>query len=178
MASDDFYAPPPRPRHSLPVSSDAAVSVSKASIEDWPSIAEVLLFHGLPAKGLLPLLHRFVVVRVDGVFAGSTAWSTSEEHLRIEPLTVVPERQRTGLGTRLLAELRTLAENKGLRAIVVEPGASSDFFARNGYRGELLKTGAPRSSMKLALEPRSVSKEAGGFGASSAQGADYLPGGQ
>ena len=132
MYHDDSSERPQVPMQRLPLPEGACVSVEAATLEDWPAIAELLLFDGLPTQGVCAHLDEFVTARVDGDFAGTARWCIAEGHFRVGLLAVLPERQQQGIGRALQSVLGALARSRGETLLSVEVDDSCPFFAEYG----------------------------------------------
>jgi GNAT superfamily N-acetyltransferase len=97
--------------------------------EDWPAIAELLLFFGLPTDRVCARLSQYMVARIDTSFAGAASWCMSGGQFRICLVAVVPEWQHQNVGTALLSSLEDLALSRGITLPTVDLDDSSPFFA-------------------------------------------------
>ncbi len=77
-------------------------------------------------------LHRHCLVAEDGGVIVATA---ALEGPRVSTFFVHPDRQRIGIGTRLLSEIEAAAQGFGMDRLVVQASLpAAPFYERHGYR--------------------------------------------
>ena len=113
----------------------AIEAVVAAAFEEDPDGAVVHMIRALDAAGATRLS---LVAHDDGIVGHvqlSTAWidarSRLVDALMLTPLSVSPERQRQGIGTRLLGRALEAAEEIGATAVFLE--GDRDYYGRRGF---------------------------------------------
>lgn len=107
------------------------IAITDASAGDLDEILELLSRVELPHEGVAENISAFLVARDEA--ARLVATIGLERHGStglLRSAAVVPEYQRSGVGSRLTERLLERATNDGVERVVLLTSTASDFFAR------------------------------------------------
>jgi amino-acid N-acetyltransferase len=107
------------------------ITITGASTDDLKEILELLSEVQLPHDGVAENVGAFLVVRDEA--SRLVATIGLERHgntALLRSAAVVPEYQRSGVGSQLTEQLLQRATNDGVERVVLLTSTASDFFAR------------------------------------------------
>ncbi len=107
------------------------IKITDASADDLKEILELLSEVQLPHEGVAENVGAFLVARDEA--SRLVATIGLERHGRtalLRSAAVVPEYQRSGVGSRLTEQLLERAANEGVERVVLLTSTASEFFAR------------------------------------------------
>ncbi|MDQ3259048.1 MAG: GNAT family N-acetyltransferase, partial [Acidobacteriota bacterium] len=105
-------------------------TISAASPSDREEILALLVAVGLPVEGVAEHLKGFLVARAQGGrLVGCAGVERHGESGLLRSVVVAPDRQRSGLGSRLVSAALSAAERGGVKEVVLLTTTARDFFA-------------------------------------------------
>lgn len=107
--------------------------IRPATPEDLPQVLALLSANALPTSDLGQAGIDFVVAHEGTALAGVGGLEIHGDAGLLRSVAVAPGLRGTGLGRRLVASVETLAQERGLRSLVLLTETAHDFFARLGY---------------------------------------------
>lgn len=128
--------------------------VEPASSDDLGSIRTLLEASGLPTSDLAAASPRFLVCRDAGRIVAAGALERFGSAALLRSVVVAPDHRSRGLGRRMTRELERVAQNAGIRELILLTQTATDFFERQGYR-VIERTAAP-AAVQQSAEFRSL----------------------
>jgi len=104
--------------------------IAPAGSSDLDEMLALLTVVGLPPEGVAEHLQGFVVARdANGRLVGSAGIERHGVFGLLRSVAVGPDLQRSGLGSRLVAEVLDIAANVGVGEVVLLTTTARDFFS-------------------------------------------------
>ena len=110
------------------------VTVRRAREGDLRGVQDLLSRSGLPLDGVDQWLTRFLVAEHEGRMVAAAGLEVYEASALLRSVAVEPEWRGTGLGRRLIEELLSEAQDRGITDVYLLTTTASAFFARLGYQ--------------------------------------------
>jgi len=111
------------------------VTLRQARPADLPSVLRLLELVALPPDGVADHLDGFLLAEdQQGSLVGSIALEYYGETALVRSAAVVPDQQRSGLGSFLLGQICERARGTGVKRLVLLTTTAEDFFHERGFR--------------------------------------------
>lgn len=120
------------------------IAVRLATAQDVTRIAALLEANDLPTADLADSRPEFLILEQEAALVGVGGLELFGEVALLRSVAVARDRQKTGLGSRLLGELERHAAQRGIRDLVLLTQTAERFFARRGYQ-PIERSAIPRS---------------------------------
>jgi N-acetylglutamate synthase-like GNAT family acetyltransferase len=107
--------------------------IRDAAPADLEAIRALLTSLKLPVDGVAEHLGRFMVLELDGRFAGTAGLEVYGERGLLRSLAVAPSRQGVGFGQYLYEAVVDRARELGVRELFLLTETAERFFRHNGF---------------------------------------------
>jgi amino-acid N-acetyltransferase len=128
------------------------VQLRKAREDDLPEILSILGLADLPLDGVKEHLDGFLLAEdPEGTLVGSIALELYGETALVRSAAVLPQHQRSGLGSLLLSRVCEIAREQGVRRVLLLTTTAEEFFQNRGFHqiDADLVTGPVRTSAEF-----------------------------
>ena len=109
-------------------------NILKATEDDIPAIATLLIESNLPPDDLERWIDNFLVLIIDGKIEGCIGLEQWDVVGLLRSFVVSENYRSRGLGIRLYTKLIALAKDMNLSSIILLAMGASDFFEKNGFK--------------------------------------------
>ena len=132
------------------------IRIERAIKADYPAIVVLLQKTELPPDGIEAHLENFLVIRHPEAIAGpefligSVGLEIYRNSALLRSLSVHPDFQGFGLGTRLVDDIIKVAKGKGISRLFLLTNTGEDFFTKRGF--VVVKRDKVPEEMKQSIE--------------------------
>ena len=110
-----------------------AVTIRRATPNDWARVAELLVSASLPLDGAREHASEFIVAERDGVLVGCAAVERYGIAGLLRSVAVAPSERGKGTGAALVAGCLDAARANGITTVVLLTTTAEDYFPRFGF---------------------------------------------
>ena len=125
-------------------------NILKATEDDIPAIATLLIESNLPPDDLERWIDNFLVLIIDGKIEGCIGLEQWDVVGLLRSFVVSENYRSRGLGIRLYTKLIALAKGINLSSIILLAMGASDFFEKNGFK--FIKRNETPESVKNSVQ--------------------------
>lgn len=109
------------------------IHYKQADPSEKDAVTSLLQLVGLPLEGVDEHFHDFLVAHVDGVLIGCAGLEVHGGHGLLRSVAVLPDRQRDGVGSKLVDATLAAARQRGLKSVVLLTETAAAYFPRFGF---------------------------------------------
>ena len=109
-------------------------TIRAAQSDDHAAIERLLIDSHLPAEGIAPLLHGFLVAESNEHIVGVVGLESCGEYALLRSTAVSPEWRGRGVGKRLVERAVARAESQGIRALYLLTTTAEHYFPSFGFQ--------------------------------------------
>lgn len=109
------------------------MNIRIATQNDLPDIHSLLQQVNLPIEGVAEHVHNFLVAEVDSNIIGTIGLEVYPPAGLLRSAAVLPEFQKSGVGTKLFDALLQSAKAKQLTELYLLTNTAETYFARKGF---------------------------------------------
>jgi amino-acid N-acetyltransferase len=108
--------------------------IRRATPDDWPKIATLLVTADLPSAGAEAHLSDFFLAFRDNILIGSAGLERYGDTVLLRSIAVAALERGHGVGQALVQQVLAYAASLGVRQVVLLTTTAEDFFVRFGFR--------------------------------------------
>lgn len=108
-------------------------NIRTATQHDLPNIHSLLMQVNLPIEGVAENIQHFLVAEVDNKIIGTIGLEIYPPAGLLRSAAVLPEYQKSGIGTKLFDALLHLAKERQLTELYLLTNTAESYFAQKGF---------------------------------------------